>query len=216
MYLSSWTDPTPLTGSSYLALCTDTADVSFDSLIVLSVVRYYYSGGQRIALRRDGIVSYLLTDQLGSTRVTTDEAGAWAAEMKYYPFGWTRYNPGGQITTYRFTGQRWDPGTGLYWYNSRWYDPLIGRFIQADTIVPQPGNPQDLNRYTYCRNNPLRFIDPSGYDPLDQAWQDEFRKVHRRDPTAEDMQIRLFSIAFPDEWDWGAFYTSDGALRPGG
>ena len=39
--------------------------------------------------------------------------------------------------------------------------------------------------------------------------------MHGRDPTAEDMQIRLFSIAFPDEWDWGAFYTSDGALRPG-
>ncbi len=58
-------------------------------------------------------------------------------------------------------------------------------------------------------------MDPSGYDPLDQAWQDEFRAVHGRDPTADDMLIRLFSIAFPDEWDWGAFYTSDGALRPG-
>jgi hypothetical protein len=51
----------------------------------------------------------------------------------------------------------------LYWYNSRWYDPLIGRFIQADTIVLGPGNPQALNRYSYVLNNPLRYTDPTGH-----------------------------------------------------
>jgi hypothetical protein len=51
----------------------------------------------------------------------------------------------------------------LYWYNSRWYDPLIGRFIQADTLVPQPGNPQSLNRYAYVLNNPLRYVDSNGH-----------------------------------------------------
>jgi RHS repeat-associated protein len=163
-YLGSWTDTTPLTSGAYLSLRTDNADVSFDSLIVLSVVKYYYSGGQRIALRRDGVVSYLLTDQLGSTRVTTGESGAWAAEMKYYPFGWTRYNSGGQKTTYRFTGQRYGPGGGgLYDYGARWYDSTIGRFIQADTIVPQPGNPQALNRYSYVGNRPTVYVDPTGH-----------------------------------------------------
>jgi len=162
-YLGSWTDTTPLTSGSYIALRTDVANVSFDSLIVLSVVKYYYNGGQRIALRRDGTVSYLLTDQLGSTRVTTSDTGVQTAEMKYYPFGATRYNSGGQKTTYRFTGQRFGPGgAGLYDYGARWYDSTIGRFIQADSIVPNPGNPQSLNRYSYVRNNPLRFIDPSG------------------------------------------------------
>ncbi len=180
-----------------------------------TVKKYYYAGSVRVAERNGGTLYFLLSDHLGGTAVTTDANGNRVTELRYLPYGDTRYNPGSQITTYRFTGQRWDSGTGLYFYNARWYDPLIGRFIQADTIVSQPGNPQDLNRYTYCRNNPLRFIDPSGYDPLDQAWRDEFRKVHGRDPTAEDMQIRLFSIAFPDEWNWGAFYTPDGALRPG-
>jgi len=65
-----------------------------------------------------------------------------------------------------FTGQRWDQGHGLYWFNSRWYDPLIGRFMQADTIVPQPGNPQSLNRYSYVLNNPLSYSDPNGHSPL--------------------------------------------------
>jgi hypothetical protein len=46
---------------------------------------------------------------------------------------------------------------------ARWYDAYIARFVSADTIVPDPGNPQDLNRYAYVRNSPLRFIDPSGH-----------------------------------------------------
>ncbi len=162
-YLGSWTDPTPLTSGGYISLRTDSANVSFDSLIVLSIVKYYTSGGQRIALRRDGVISYLLTDHLGSTRVTTDAAGAQAAEMKYYPFGATRYNSGGQKTTYRFTGQRFGPGGGgLYDYGARWYDSTIGRFIQADSIVPNLANPQSLNRYSYVRNNPTVYIDPTG------------------------------------------------------
>ena len=47
----------------------------------------------------------------------------------------------------RFTGQTLDSvAGGLYFYNARYYDPALGRFAQADTIVPQPGNPQSLNR----------------------------------------------------------------------
>ncbi|HEY53273.1 MAG TPA: RHS repeat-associated core domain-containing protein [Caldilineae bacterium] len=51
---------------------------------------------------------------------------------------------------------------GLYFYNSRYYDPVLGRFISPDTIVPEPGNPQSLNRYSYVLNNPLRYTDPTG------------------------------------------------------
>ena len=57
-------------------------------------------------------------------------------------------------TDYRFTGQRQD-GTGLYQMGARWYDPAIGRWLQPDTIVPDPGNPQSLNRYSYVLNNPV-------------------------------------------------------------
>jgi RHS repeat-associated protein len=52
--------------------------------------------------------------------------------------------------------------TGLYYYGARYYDPTIGRFISADTIVQNAANPQTLNRYSYCLNNPLKYIDPSG------------------------------------------------------
>ncbi|MBC7252214.1 MAG: RHS repeat-associated core domain-containing protein, partial [Anaerolineae bacterium] len=63
----------------------------------------------------------------------------------------------------RFTGQRLEAGLGLLDYRARFYDPVLGRFVSADTIVPEPGNPQDLNRYAYVRHNPLRYTDPSGY-----------------------------------------------------
>jgi RHS repeat-associated protein len=52
--------------------------------------------------------------------------------------------------------------SGLYYYNARYYDPSIGRFISPDTVVPSPASPQSLNRYSYCLNNPLKYIDPSG------------------------------------------------------
>jgi len=51
----------------------------------------------------------------------------------------------------------------LYFYQARWYDAQIGRFIQPDTIIPEPGNPQALNRYAYTLNNPLKYTDPSGH-----------------------------------------------------
>jgi RHS repeat-associated protein len=65
-------------------------------------------------------------------------------------------------TPYRYTGQREESGIGLYYYNARWYDASVGRFIQPDTIVPEPSNPQSLNRYAYVLNNPVRYTDPSG------------------------------------------------------
>ncbi|MDH7487629.1 MAG: RHS repeat-associated core domain-containing protein [Anaerolineae bacterium] len=49
-----------------------------------------------------------------------------------------------------------DESIGLYFYNARYYDPALGWFVSADTIVPEPGNPQALNRYSYVLNNPLR------------------------------------------------------------
>jgi RHS repeat-associated protein len=70
----------------------------------------------------------------------------------------------------RQAGQRYESAIGLYYYGARWSpgrapgtgDPMMGRFIQTDTIVP--GGIQGLDRYAYTANNPLRYIDPSGHD----------------------------------------------------
>lgn len=66
-------------------------------------------------------------------------------------------------TTRLYTGQRLGSALALYDYRARYYHPALGRFISADPVVPEPGNPQALNRYAYVYNNPLRYVDPTGY-----------------------------------------------------
>jgi RHS repeat-associated protein len=129
-----------------------------------TMVRYYSAGGQRVAMRvGSSTVYYLVTDHLGSTAITANNSGTRTAELRYKAWGETRYTYGTTPTAYKFTGQRLDDSTGLYYYGARYYDAALGRFVQADTVVPEPGNPQALNRYSYVANNPLRYTDPSGH-----------------------------------------------------
>jgi RHS repeat-associated protein len=123
----------------------------------------YYLGGKLVAQRAGSTLSYLLQDHLGSTSVTYDPATSTSSTIKYFSFGSVRSTTGALPTDKKFTGQRLD-ATGLYYYGARYYDATIGRFISADTIVPNPANPQSLNRYSYCYNNPLRYVDPTGHE----------------------------------------------------
>ncbi len=128
------------------------------------MVKYYYAGSQRVAMRvGSNAPSYLLGDHLGSTSLTTNSSGGKVAELRYYPYGGTGFSSGTTPTSYQFTGQRNDSSIGLYFYNARYYDPALGRFLSADTIIPSPGNPQSLNRYSYVLNSPLKYIDPTGH-----------------------------------------------------
>ena len=107
--------------------------------------------------------TYLHCDHLGSTSATS---GATNSAQTYYPFGSIRTTTGSVPTDFGFTGQKRDASAGLMYYNARYYDSALGRFISADTIVPSAGNPQSLNRYSYVYNNPLRYTDPSGHCPV--------------------------------------------------
>jgi RHS repeat-associated protein len=102
---------------------------------------------------------------IGLTNIITDRAGSLVWHYENYAFGKERYNNAACTFSIsnRYTGQVFDDDTGLYYYNARYYDPELGRFIQADTIVPSAANPQSLNRYSYVYNNPLNHIDPTGH-----------------------------------------------------
>jgi RHS repeat-associated protein len=125
--------------------------------------KYYYLGAQRVAMLENSTVYYILGDHLGSTSLIVNSTAGLYGENRYKAFGETRYTSGTIPTTFGFTGQRQESGLGLYFYNARWYDPALGRFIQADTIVPSPADPQSWNRYSYALNNPLTYTDPSGH-----------------------------------------------------
>jgi len=129
------------------------------------VTKYYYVGGQRIAVRQGSTLSFLHGDHLGSATVATDANGNRIGELRYTPYGVTRYEWGNTPTDRRYTGQPWE-GVGLYDYGARMYSPSLGRFVSADTLVPKTGNAQSLNRYSYCLGNPLKYTDPTGH----QAW----------------------------------------------
>ena len=127
-----------------------------------------------------------------------------------------RYDPWGS-TRRQYTGQMNDGNTGLYYYNARYYEPGLARFVQADTIVPEPANPQSFNRYSYTFNNPVKYTDPSGHDPVTDEWRAQFEAAHGRAPEWYDYQILLFSLAYQNEWHsgnlWGEFYNADGSWK---
>jgi hypothetical protein len=62
---------------------------------------------------------------------------------------------------------------GIYHYGARFYSPKTGTFLSADTIVPGYANPQNLNRYSYVRNSPLNYIDPTGHKPACGVYGEE-------------------------------------------
>ncbi|OQA14561.1 MAG: hypothetical protein BWY63_03136 [Chloroflexi bacterium ADurb.Bin360] len=118
-----------------------------------NTVRTYTLGTQRVAMRQGGVLTYLHGDHLGSASLATDVSGAKVSEQHYLPYGGTR--SGEMPTDRQYTGQRREASLGFYDYVARQYDPTLGRFLQADTIIPDPANPQSLNRYSYVLNSPL-------------------------------------------------------------
>jgi len=124
--------------------------------------RYIFAGNLRIAKVTGTNTTYFHKDHLGSSTVMTDTLGTALETGGYLPYGIQRENPGITLTNYKFTDQELDTESGLYNYDARLYDPVIARFISPDSIVPDLYDPQSLNRYAYCRNNPLNAIDPEG------------------------------------------------------
>ena len=169
-----------------------------------TAVKYYYAAGQpsgegrRIAMREGGTLTWLLGDHLGSATITATENGVLASEQKYTAWGQTR---SGSVTTDRqYTGQISEPQLGLYFYNARYYDSYLARFIQADTLIPQPGNPLAWDRYGYASSNPINSIDPSGHKTCDSdsANIDECKYVSTYVPSPYFFSLPISSNAI----DW--------------
>ena len=134
---------------------------------------YYTFAGETVAMRTKDTASdkryWLITDRLGSTINTVDATNTSNVSTHlYYPFGQERGTTAGSGTDRMYTGQVSDAAdTGLLFYNARYYDPALRLFTAADTIIPDPANPQTFNRYAYVNNNPIRFADPSGHETCD-------------------------------------------------
>jgi RHS repeat-associated protein len=155
------------------------------------------AGSTKVAMRTgSSTINYLLGDHLGSNAITTDSSGVKSAEIRYYPWGTTRYTSGTGPTSFQYTGQRVEGEmgglvvdrhgrvapeldmasrasfissfAGNFLHQTRPYKKqcALGRFMQPDTIVP--GGVQGLDRYAYVGNNPMKYVDPSGNGP--ESW----------------------------------------------
>ncbi|MEW5788554.1 MAG: RHS repeat-associated core domain-containing protein [Pseudomonadota bacterium] len=145
--------------------------IHYEKEIKGSLTEYKHSlmaGGKLIGeyvSRSDGTNStrYFHTDHLGSIEVVTDEAGAVIARYAFDPWGKrTTVSGDGTLADQGFTGHEM-LDNGFIHMGGRIYDPVIGRMLSADPYIQAPYLGQNLNRYSYVLNNPLRFTDPDGH-----------------------------------------------------
>ncbi len=194
------------TGDTYTYYHVDGTEYEWDNASQTGVFTYYHQmAGRTVAFTKSdtGVTTWMHADQVNSTSVTRDQTGT-AKTQRYTPWGELRTD-GALGTDHHFTGQVSDQSTGLAFYNARYYDPAIGRFVSPDTIVPNAGDGQFLNRYSYVNNRPIVWNDPTGHCPpnvrhakgcasvYDPRPMDTPREELRPTvPEAEAKQARLF------------------------
>jgi RHS repeat-associated protein len=129
-----------------------------------TLVKYYYAGPVLVARSAGGVKTWYHSDRLGSTRLITGATGTEARDYDYLPFG-AQSSTGSAANERTFTGHVRDDSTGLLYMNARYQDPTVGRFVSPDTEIPDLDEPQDINRYSYVRNNPVNNVDVTGNAP---------------------------------------------------
>jgi RHS repeat-associated protein len=125
------------------------------------IVRYIYSGNEKLAMARpdwngNETIYYFINNAQGTPILIVDENGVPASKINMDEWGNLGTRRIGSSNEINFTGKKLDKDTNLYYFNQRYYDPEIGRFL-----TPDPAG-QNLNPYIYCANNPLSYVDPDG------------------------------------------------------
>ena len=124
----------------------------------------------------DGETYNYLYNGHGDVTALVSEDGHIVNTYYYDAFGNILEQTGTIDNSITYAGYQYDDETGLYYLNSRYYDSLTARFLSEDTYRGQLNDPLSLNLYTYCENNPIRYIDPDGHAVT------EWDKKNIRDP----------------------------------
>jgi RHS repeat-associated protein len=125
---------------------------------------------------------------------------------------------GGGATRFTFTGAAYFSGPGLYQMGARFYNPTIGRFISRDTYEGDIYQPWTQNLYTYCNNNPVNFVDPTGHIPEwlkdsgEQIYKGNYTDKVTPLGTTGQVVLGIFELDFPADardtfydfqhWEW--------------
>ncbi len=141
-----------------------------------------------------GKITYVHSDVLGSTVLLTDEDENVVAEYEYDVFGSIVGYGGSEKTDYLFTNQEFDPESELYYYNARYYNPSVGRFISRDVFMGRDGDTISRNRYVYVKNNPLRYVDPTGNEEEDVVLEEDLFGYPSTPKIVDESDIAQFSL----------------------
>jgi RHS repeat-associated protein len=125
------------------------------------VIRYLNMGYQKMVMIRSDQTEkerlfYFVNTPQGSPVLILDDKGNIVQRMQMDAFGNVERIVSIFNNEIYYTGKKYDPETGLYYFHNRYYDPELGRFISPDPAM------QFLNPFTYAENNPLRYVDPDG------------------------------------------------------
>jgi RHS repeat-associated protein len=151
---------------------------------ILAQYEYVYGAGEA--------VRYFYLDQIGSRRVVKDASGTVREEFSYSAWGQYTQTQGTQVELASYTGKEYD-GTGLLYFNARYYDPSLGRFVTEDP------SRKGANWYAYCENNPLNNIDPTGN--LLAKIEDRLLATTVSNMYDESLTFRSYINGFADEPD---------------
>jgi len=131
----------------------------------IAVTEYVYAGSQLMAYHYQFLsadtLTYVIPDHL-SARVITNENATTTSQISHYPFG----EAPGVTYKWNFTSYEKDAESGNHYAMARYHANRLGRFLSPDPLAGRRGDPQSLNRYSYVRNDPVNFVDPSGLDGI--------------------------------------------------
>ncbi len=132
-------------------------------------IRYTYDlDGSIVSMNLNGNEYFYIKDIQGNITYIVDKYGNDLVEYEYDAYGNILHlydysgNGLGRKNPYRYRGYRYDEETGWYYLDSRYYNPEIGRFINADGLLGKQGDILGHNMYAYCQNNPVMYSDPTG------------------------------------------------------
>jgi RHS repeat-associated protein len=157
----------------------------------------YDSRGQLVSLKLNGTPYFYTRNGQGDITGLIDASGTEVVKYTYDSWGKPISITGSLALTvgaknpYRYRGYRYDTESGLYYLQSRYYDPSIKRFISADSVIADVGGDiRGNNLYSYCFNNPINMRDPSGHWPLG-IWKGAFHLLVQEDIKANFPLIEL-------------------------
>ncbi len=119
-------------------------------------------GHQPLARKTNGSWYYYIYNAHGDVVGLVNDAGTVVNTYEYTPWGEIRSETETVDNPIKYAGEYYDDELGMIYLRARYYNPNIGRFTSLDIKEGEISNPLDLNRYVYCRNNPIKYTDPNG------------------------------------------------------